>query len=99
MYKRQVLELHEPNTTKTVNNIIPTNSFIFILYDFIYDSTLKVYREEPFEDYVRYGQELGIEVIRNEAFQIDGINISSSCLLYTSLNLGPPDYESVALTN
>lgn len=37
-----VLELHEPNTTKTVNNIIPTNSFIFILYDFIYDSTLKV---------------------------------------------------------
>ena len=36
-----VLELHEPNTTKTVNNIIPTNSFIFILYDFIYDSTLK----------------------------------------------------------
>lgn len=35
-------------------------------------------REEGFADYVDYGRELGIEVIRSQAFDIDGVNISSS---------------------
>ena len=45
-----------------------------------YDHRFGHNREETFEDYVRYGREMGIEVIRNEAFQIDGINISSSVI-------------------
>ena len=45
-----------------------------------YDHRFGHNREETFEDYVRYGKEMGIEVIRNEAFQIDGINISSSVI-------------------
>ena len=45
-----------------------------------YDHRFGHNREEAFEDYVRYGKEMGIEVIRNEAFQIDGINISSSVI-------------------
>ena len=45
-----------------------------------YDHRFGHNREETFEDYVRYGREMGIKVIRNEAFQIDGINISSSVI-------------------
>lgn len=45
-----------------------------------YDHRFGHNRAETFEDYVRYGSEMGIEVIRNEAFQIDGINISSSVI-------------------
>ena len=45
-----------------------------------YDHRFGHNREETFDDYVRYGKEMGIEVIRNEAFQIDGINISSSVI-------------------
>lgn len=45
-----------------------------------YDHRFGHNREETFEDYVRYGKDLGIEVIRNEAFQIDGVNISSSVI-------------------
>ena len=45
-----------------------------------YDHRFGHNRAETFEDYVRYGKEMGIEVIRNEAFQIDGINISSSVI-------------------
>ena len=40
-----------------------------------YDHRFGHNREETFEDYVRYGREMGIEVIRNEAFQIDGIKL------------------------
>lgn len=45
-----------------------------------YDHRFGHNREETFDDYVQYGKELGIEVIRNEAFQIEGINISSSVI-------------------
>lgn len=45
-----------------------------------YDHRFGHNRAEAFEDYVRYGKEMGIEVIKNEAFQIDGINISSSVI-------------------
>ncbi len=45
-----------------------------------YDHRFGHNRKETFDDYVRYGKEMGIEVIKNEAFQIDGINISSSVI-------------------
>lgn len=45
-----------------------------------YDHRFGHNRAETFEDYVRYGKEIGIEVVKNEAFQIDGINISSSVI-------------------
>ena len=45
-----------------------------------YDHRFGHNREETFEDYVRYGKELGIEVVRNEVFCIDGVNISSSVI-------------------
>lgn len=35
-------------------------------------------RAEGFEDYVRYGKELGIKVVRADAFTLDGKKISSS---------------------
>mgnify|MGYP002521812520 FL=1 len=45
-----------------------------------YDHRFGHNRADTFDDYVRYGKEMGIEVIKNEAFQIDGINISSSVI-------------------
>lgn len=43
-----------------------------------YDHRFGHNRAECFEDYVRYGQELGMEVIRAEAYQLDGAHVSSS---------------------
>ena len=43
-----------------------------------YDHRFGHNRAECFEDYVRYGQELGLEVIRAEAYQLDGAHVSSS---------------------
>lgn len=43
-----------------------------------YDNRFGHNREEGFDDYVRFGEELGIEVIKNEAFLLNGINVSSS---------------------
>lgn len=45
-----------------------------------YDHRFGHNREETFDDYVRYGKEMGMDVIKNEAFQIDGVNISSSVI-------------------
>jgi len=45
-----------------------------------YDHRFGHNRAETFDDYVRYGKEMGIEVVKNESFQIDGINISSSVI-------------------
>ena len=45
-----------------------------------YDHRFGHNREETFEDYVQYGKEMGMEVVKNEAFQIDGVNISSSVI-------------------
>lgn len=45
-----------------------------------YDHRFGHNRSETFDDYVRYGKEMGIEVVKNEAFQIDGVNISSSVI-------------------
>ena len=43
-----------------------------------YDHRFGRNREETFDDYVRYGREMNMEVVRNDAFQFDGINVSSS---------------------
>ncbi len=43
-----------------------------------YDNRFGHNREEGFDDYVRYGREMGIEVIHNDAFQLNQVNISSS---------------------
>lgn len=45
-----------------------------------YDHRFGHNREETFKDYVQYGKEMGMEVVKNEAFQIDGVNISSSVI-------------------
>lgn len=45
-----------------------------------YDNRFGHNRDEGFEDYVRYGNELGIEVIRNQAFVLNGVNVSSSVI-------------------
>ena len=43
-----------------------------------YDNRFGHNREEGFDDYVRYGREIGIEVILNDAFTLNQIHISSS---------------------
>lgn len=43
-----------------------------------YDNRFGHNRAEGFADYVRYGSELGIEVIQSRAFVLHGINVSSS---------------------
>lgn len=43
-----------------------------------YDNRFGHNRAEGFDDYVRMGREMGIEVIQNQAFSLDGVNVSSS---------------------
>lgn len=43
-----------------------------------YDNRFGHNRSEGFDDYVRYGKELGIEVILSKAFLLKGVKISSS---------------------
>ncbi len=43
-----------------------------------YDNKFGRNRAEGFADYVVYGQELGMEVIHGHAFQLKGVNVSSS---------------------
>lgn len=45
-----------------------------------YDHRFGHNREEGFEDYVRYGREMGISVVRNDALTLHGINVSSSII-------------------
>ena len=43
-----------------------------------YDNRFGHNRSEGFDDYVRYGKELGIEVVHNPAFLLNGVKVSSS---------------------
>ncbi len=43
-----------------------------------YDNRFGHNRAEGFDDYVRYGRALGIEVVRHQAFVLNGVNVSSS---------------------
>lgn len=45
-----------------------------------YDNRFGHNRSEGFDDYVRYGKELGIEVIRADAFLPDDVRVSSSAI-------------------
>ena len=45
-----------------------------------YDNRFGCGRTEGFDDYVRYGQELGINVVHSEAFILNGEKISSSLI-------------------
>lgn len=45
-----------------------------------YDNRFGHNRQETFDDYVRYGQQLGIEVIHHTAFTMEGVQISSSVI-------------------
>lgn len=45
-----------------------------------YDHRFGHNRSESFDDYVRYGHELGIEVVRGDAFVLNGVNVSSSVI-------------------
>lgn len=43
-----------------------------------YDNRFGHNRAEGFDDYVSYGKELGIDVVHNPAFLLDGVKVSSS---------------------
>ena len=43
-----------------------------------YDNRFGHNRAKGFDDYVRMGHEMGIEVIQSQAFSLDGVNVSSS---------------------
>lgn len=43
-----------------------------------YDHRFGHNRKEGFDDYVRYGRELGMEILRSNAFILNGVNVSSS---------------------
>lgn len=43
-----------------------------------YDHRFGHDRKEGFDDYVRYGRELGMEVVLSQAFELNGVNVSSS---------------------
>ena len=45
-----------------------------------YDNRFGHNRTEGFDDYVRYGRELGIEVVSTQSFVLNGINVSSSVI-------------------
>lgn len=61
-----------------------------------YDHRFGHNREETFDDYVRYGKEMGIEVIKNQAFSLNGINVSSS-VIRSFLKEGEVDMASQCL--
>ena len=48
-----------------------------------YDHRFGHNRSEKFEDYVRFGKEIGIEVVQSSPLVIDGINVSSSAVRKT----------------
>ncbi len=45
-----------------------------------YDNRFGRNRSEGFEDYVRYGREMGIDVVRADAFTLNGVQVSSSVI-------------------
>lgn len=61
-----------------------------------YDNRFGHNRSEGFDDYVRFGKELGIEVIRAKAFVLNGVNISSS-VIRAFLSEGEVDMAAMCL--
>lgn len=61
-----------------------------------YDNRFGHNREEGFEDYVKYGKGLGIEVIKAKAFVLNDVNISSS-VVRSFLSEGEIEMASICL--
>ena len=61
-----------------------------------YDHRFGHNREETFDDYVRYGKEIGIEVVLNQAFVLNGVHISSS-VIRSFLNEGEVEMANQCL--
>lgn len=61
-----------------------------------YDNRFGHNRSEGFDDYVRYGRELGIEVIRAKAFVLNGVNVSSS-VVRSFLSAGEVEMAAMCL--
>ena len=61
-----------------------------------YDNRFGHNRAEGFDDYVRYGLELGMEVERAEAFVLNGVNVSSS-VVRSFLSAGETDMAAMCL--
>lgn len=45
-----------------------------------YDNRFGHNRSDTFEDYQRYGNEIGIEVVQNDVLELEGVNVSSSAV-------------------
>ena len=61
-----------------------------------YDNRFGHNRSEGFDDYVRYGKELGIQVIPAQAFILNGVNVSSS-VVRSYLDKGEVEMAAVCL--
>lgn len=61
-----------------------------------YDHRFGHNREEGFADYVSYGQEMGMEVVQSTAFELGGINVSSS-VIRTFLKAGEVEMANQCL--
>lgn len=61
-----------------------------------YDHRFGHNRTEGFDDYVRYGRQLGIEVVRTQAFVLKGVNVSSS-VVRSCLHAGEVEMATMCL--
>lgn len=61
-----------------------------------YDNRFGHNRSEGFDDYVRYGRELGIDVMRAEPLTLNGVNVSSS-VIRSFLQEGEADMAALCL--
>lgn len=72
-------------------SMLTAQNFMRLLHDKLnvrclmigYDHRFGHNRSEKFEDYVRFGKEIGIEVVQSSPLVIDGINVSSSTVRKT----------------
>ena len=61
-----------------------------------YDNRFGHNRSEGFDDYVRYGRELGIDVMRADAFVLNGVQVSSS-VIRSFLSAGEVEMAAMCL--
>lgn len=61
-----------------------------------YDNRFGHNRAEGFDDYVRYGRKLGIEVVKADAFRLNGVQVSSS-VIRSFLSAGEADMAAMCL--
>lgn len=72
-------------------SMLTAQNFMRLLHDKLnvfclmigYDHRFGHNRSEKFEDYVRFGNEIGIEVVQSSPLVVDGINVSSSVVRNT----------------